>query len=180
MGSWQVGMDVRSLIARWPVDAPRGAVIGFCREHGISPSWFFELRRRAREDPPAGGLPRSRRPARCPSATAALLEDLAVRGRKELAEQGWDAGPLSGAAWMRRQGVEPPSRATIARIFIRRGVVSPQPQKRPRRSWRRFQFGLVHECWQLDATEWRLADDTKATIFQLIDDRSRFELASLA
>jgi len=43
-----------------------------------------------------------------------------------------------------------------------------------------FQFKLVHECWQLDATEWRLADGSRVAIFQLIDDRSRFALASLA
>ena len=180
MGSWQVGMDVRALIARWPSDAPRGAVSRFCAEHGISPSWFHELRKRAVEDPATGVLPRSRRPGRSTSVTSALLEDLVVRGRKELIEQGWDAGPISVAGWMRECGVEPPSRATIARILTRRGLVTPQPQKRPRRSWRRFQFDCVHECWQLDATEWRLADGTKAVIFQLIDDRSRFALASLA
>jgi putative transposase len=59
-------------------------------------------------------------------------------------------------------------------------LVIPQPQKRPRRSWQRFQFAFVHECWQLDATEWQLADGAKVVIFQLIDDRSRFALASLA
>jgi len=180
MGSWQVGMDVRALVARWPVDAPRGAVSRFCAEHGISPSWFYELRKRAVEDPATGVLPQSRRPGRSPAATAALLEDLVVRGRKELIEQGWDAGPISVAGWMRERGVDPPSRATIARILTRRGLVTPQPQKRPRRSWQRFQFDFVHECWQLDATEWRLADDTKAGIFQLIDDRARVALASLA
>lgn len=173
-------MDVRALIVRWPSDAPRGAVSRFCAEHGISPSWFHELRKRAGDDPATGVLPRSRRPARSPSATSALFEDLVVRGRKELIEQGWDAGPISVAAWMRHHGVDPPSRATIARILTRRGLVTPQPQKRPRRSWQRFQFELVHECWQLDATEWRLAADTKVVIFQLIDDRSRFALASLA
>lgn len=180
MGSWKVGMDVRALIARWPADAPRGAVSRFCAEHGVSPSWFYELRRRVGQDPTVGVLPRSRRPARSPAATSALLEDLVVRGRKELTEQGWDAGPLSIAAWMRHRGVVPPSRATIARILTRRGLITPQPQKRPRRSWHRFEFDFVHECWQLDATEWQLADGTRVVIFQLIDDRSRFALASLA
>jgi transposase InsO family protein len=138
------------------------------------------MRVRAAADPELGVLARSRRPGRSPSATSALLEDLAVRGRKELIEDGWDAGPISVQQWMRRQGVDPPSRATLARIFTRRGLVSPQPQKRPRSSWRRFQFALAHECWQLDATETSLADGAKAVVFQLIDDRSRYALASLA
>jgi len=180
MGSWKIGMDVRGLIARWPADAPRGAVVRFCREHGISTSSFYELRQRALADPVTGVLPRSRRPDHSPSATSALNEDLIVRARKELEGDGWDAGPISIGHWIRRHGVEPPSRATIARILVRRGLVTPQPQKRPRRSWHRFEFERVHECWQLDATEWRLADGTKVAIFQLIDDRSRYALASLA
>ena len=102
-----------------------------------------------------------------------------VRARKELEGDGLDAGPLSVQDWMRRHGIAPPSRATVARILVRRDLVTPQPNKRPRSSWRRFQFDLVHECWQLDATEWRLADGRRVAIFQLIDDRSRFALASL-
>lgn len=179
MAEGTVGMDVRALIAAWPEDAPRGAVARFCAEHGISRSWFHELRARALVDGELGVLVRSRRPARSPSATSALLEDLAVRGRKELLEDGWDAGPISVAQWLRAQGVDPPSRATLARIFTRRGLVTPQPQKRPRSSWRRFEFELVHECWQLDATETRLADGGRAVVFQLIDDRSRYALASV-
>jgi putative transposase len=179
MADGTVGMDVRALIAVWPADAPRGAVGRFCAEHGISRSWFHELRGRAEADPQLGVVARSRRPVRSPSAVSALVEDLAVRGRKELLEDGWDAGPISVAQWLRAQGVDPPSRATLARIFTRRGLVTPQPQKRPRSSWRRFEFDLVHECWQLDATEIRLADNSRAVVFQLIDDRSRYALASV-
>lgn len=179
MADGTVGMNVRALIAAWPADAPRGAVARFCAEHGISRSWFHELRRRAEVDPRLGVVARSRRPASSPSAVSALIEDLAVRGRKELLEDGWDAGPISVAQWLRARGVDPPSRATLARIFTRRGLVTPQPQKRPRSSWRRFEFELVHECWQLDATETRLAGGDRTVVFQLIDDRSRYALASV-
>jgi putative transposase len=179
MADGVVGMDVRALVAAWPADAPRGAVTRFCREHGISRSWFHELRARALADPQLGVLARSRRPLRSPSATSMLVEDLIVRARKELGDEGWDAGPLSVQDWIRRRGVDPPSRATVARILVRRDLVTPQPQKRPRSSWRRFECDEVHECWQIDGTEWRLADGAKVVIFQLIDDRSRFCLASL-
>jgi hypothetical protein len=68
----------------------------------------------------------------------------------------------------------------LARIFTRRGMVLPQPTKRPRSSWRRFTFAAPNECWQLDATEITLADGTVVVVFQLIDDHSRLLLASRA
>jgi hypothetical protein len=36
----------------------------------------------------------------------------------------------------------------------------------------------VHDCWQLDATEWRLADGRTVVIFQLEDDHSRYIVGS--
>src|SRR6478736_3935862 len=43
-----VPMDVRSMVVAWPEDAPRGAVARFVREHGVSRSWFYDIRSRAR------------------------------------------------------------------------------------------------------------------------------------
>lgn len=108
-----------------------------------------------------------------------MLEDAAVRIRKELAEQGWDHGPISVRHQMLAQGLPAPARASLARIFARRGLVVPAPTKRPRSSWRRFTFAFVHECWQLDATQWPLADGTRATVFQLLDDHSRYIVGSV-
>ena len=42
-----VGMDVRALVVVFEQDPARGAVTRFCREHGVSRSWFYELRARA-------------------------------------------------------------------------------------------------------------------------------------
>jgi putative transposase len=142
-------------------------------------------------------------------ATPAAVEALALRIRKELAEQGWDHGPLSVRArllQLREQGrdqglfapvstpvstpastqagrqasagVRVPSRATLARIFTRHGAVTPAPNKRPHASYRRFTFARAHECWQLDATEWHLADGRSVAIFQLEDDHSRYVVGS--
>ena len=62
------GPRVRLAIARWPDDAPRGAVTTFCAEQGISRKTFYVLRRRALEEGPAAVLePRSRRPRTSPS-----------------------------------------------------------------------------------------------------------------
>ncbi len=167
------------MIATWPQDAPRGAVSQFCREHEVSRSRFYEIRTAARRHgvlPAVVVPPPTQRPAR---QTPHLLEDVAVRIRKELAEQGWDHGPISVRHQMLAQGLPAPSRATLARIFARRGLVVPAPAKRPRSSWRRFTFAFVHECWQLDATQWPLADGTRATVFQLLDDHSRYIVGSV-
>jgi len=174
-------MDVRLLIATWPENSPRGSVIRFCREHQISRSVFYEIRERAREEPAEQVLfPRSRRPASNKLAIALDIEDLAVRVRKDLDDRGWDHGPLSVRHELLRLGVSAPSRSTLARIFRDRGLVAPQPQKRPRSSYRRFTFPAPNACWQIDATEWRLADGTSVAIFQVLDDHSRFALGSLA
>jgi transposase InsO family protein len=81
---------------------------------------------------------------------------------------------------MRRQGVTPPSRATLARIFTRHGVVTPEPAKRPRASYRRFRYPDPNGCWQLDGFECRLDDEagSKRCVLQVEDDHSRFILAS--
>ena len=64
--------------------------------------------------------------------------------------------------------------------MTRRGLVVPQPQKRPRASYRRFSFPRANDCWQLDGTEWALADGTKTHILEVLDDCTRELLASRA
>jgi putative transposase len=168
------------VIATWPADAPRGAVTAFCRRHGVSRSQFYEIRARAVREGSIGAVLGARPRSRPDLATPPAVVAAALRIRQELAEDGWDHGPLSVRAAMLAGGLPTPSRATLARIFTREGAVVPQPNKRPHASWRRFTFPKVHDCWQLDATEWTLADDTKVVIFQLLDDHSRYVVGSLA
>lgn len=174
-------MDVRVLVVNWPSDALRGEVTRFCLRHGVSRSWFYEVRGRAQSEEALSALqPRPRETgARHPQAIPLEIEELAARIRKELADQGLDHGPVTVRFHLLQTGVPAPAVSTLARIFHRRGMVSAQPQKRPRSSYRRFAFALVHECWQLDAFEWKLADGSKCVIFQLLDDCSRYLLASL-
>ena len=115
---------------------------------------------------------------RHPQAIAVEVEELAIRIRKELADAGWDDGPLTVRHRLGELGIAAPAASTLARVFTRHGMVVPQPQKRPRTSYRRFAFAMVHECWQLDAFEWPLADGTPSRVFQLLDDCSRFLIAS--
>lgn len=177
-----VPVEVRNAIVTWSEDAPRGAVSKFCREHGVSRSQFYEIRARVKtEGAAAAMLPRPRSsPVRHARAVAVEVEELAVRIRKELTDEGWDAGPVTVGHKLLDMGVAAPAASTLARIFTRRGMVVPQPQKRPKTRWRRFEAATVHECWQLDGFDWPLADGTPFTVLQLTDDKSRHPIATRA
>lgn len=173
--------DLRLIIATWPADAPRGAVSQFCRENNVSREWFYATQKRLREaEFPASLMPRSSKPLTSPRKTSDAVERLAIEARMRLAAAGWDHGPISVGFELERLGVKAPSRATLARIFTRSGVVTPQPKKRPRTSYIRFRYPAPNECWQIDATDWTLADGRVVAVFQLNDDHSRLQIASLA
>lgn len=155
-----------------------------CETHDISRSWLYELIARYREHGDDGLTPRSRRPRSSPTRVPAAVEDEIVALRKELTDLGVDAGAhtihyhLLVRHRRRRRAV--PSVATIWRVLCRRGFIVPQPQKRPRSSWRRFAAELPNECWQADTTHWTLADGTDVEILNIIDDHSRLLVASRA
>jgi putative transposase len=71
-----------------------------------------------------------------------------------------------------------PSTASLSRLFRPAGVARLEPKKRPRSAWRRFVYPAPNACWQLDATEYVLTGGRKCVIFQLIDDHSRYAVAS--
>jgi transposase InsO family protein len=159
------------------------SVSDVCEAHDISRSWLYELLARYRQAGDDGLTPRSRRPRSSPTRVAAAMEDEIVALRKELCELGVDAGAHTihyhlQRRHRRRRAV--PSVATIWRVLSRRGFVTPQPQKRPKSSWRRFCAELPNECWQADTTHWALADGTDVEILNVIDDHSRLLVASRA
>lgn len=171
---------VRLAISHWPQDAPRGSVTTFCIEHGISRKSFYELRKRTRLDGPAAVLePRARRPKSSPSKLTDEVKAQAVQVRAALESSGLDHGPISVHDKMRTMGLDPvPSIASLARIFREAGVARLEPKKKPRSAWRRFVYPAPNACWQLDATAYVLRGGRKCVIFQLIDDHSRFAVAS--
>jgi putative transposase len=171
---------VRLAISQWPDDAPRGAVSTFCAEHGISRKSFYELRKRAKADGPAAVLePRSRRPRSSPSKLTDEVKAQAVQVRAALEASGLDHGPISVHDKMHAMGLDPvPSVASLARIFREAGVARAEPKKKPRSAWRWFVYPAPNACWQLDATEYVLTGGRKCVIFQLIDDHSRYAVAS--
>ena len=171
---------VRLAIVEWPSDAPRGAVSTFCAEHDISRKTFYAIRTRARTDGRAAALePRSRRPATSPTRITDEVKKQALDVRAALESSGLDHGPISVHDKMHKMGLDPvPSIASLARIFRAAGVARAEPKKKPRSAWRRFVYPAPNACWQVDATEYVLTRGRKCVIFQLIDDHSRYALAS--
>jgi transposase InsO family protein len=167
-------------LARLVVTAVRiegRSVSAVARDDGLSRRWAQELVGRHDRDGEAGPAPRSRRPHTSPQATPAQIENRIVELRKQLTDQGLDAGAQTIADHLDQQGLPAPSVATIWRILGRRGQVSAQPHKRPRSSWQRFEADQPNECWQADITHWTLGDGTEVEILNLLDDHARLALA---
>jgi transposase InsO family protein len=72
------------------------------------------------------------------------------------------------------------SRATINRILVRAGTVTPDPSKRPKSSYIRFAADQPNETWQSDFTHYRLTDGTDVEILTWLDDCSRYALSVTA
>lgn len=151
---------------------------GVARDYGVSRRWVHELVRRFDAEGEAGLQPRSRRPRASPQRTPETVEDEIVELRKHLADQGLDAGAHTIAAHLIRRRGKAPSVATIWRVLSRRGFVTPQPQKRPKSSFIRFEAEMPNERWQADITHWKIAGDAEVEILNVIDDHSRFLVAS--
>lgn len=167
-------MSVRRLVVE--VDLEGLNVTEFCREHGISTWFFYQLRKRYAAEGEAALEPRSRAPKTVTNRTPAWVEDLIVDLRKELDDGGLDAG--SATIWSHLgdrlpADVPVPSEATIWRVLSRRGFIIPEPHKAPKHSYRTFQADRANECWQLDDIDWELGDGSLVKIITLIDDCTR-------
>jgi transposase InsO family protein len=149
-------------------------VAQFCRDHQISRETFYKYRRRFGEGGIGGLQELSRRPHTSPGQTPVEVEDLIVLRRKQLIEDGRDHGAQSIVWSLQREGVAVPSVSTVWQILTRRGMITPQPQKRPKSATKRFCFDRPNECWQSDWTGWALADGTAVGIAGSLDDHSRY------
>jgi transposase InsO family protein len=150
------------------------------RDYGISRRWVQKVIRRYELEGEAGLEPRSRRPKTNPHQVPAELEDEIVRIRKHLAEEGLDAGAHTIAFHLHRRHGTSPAPSTIWRVLTRRGFITPQPQKRPRSSFVRFEADQPNERWQADITHWRLPGSQEVEVLNILDDHSRLLVASHA
>ncbi|MBA3654721.1 MAG: transposase [Actinobacteria bacterium] len=171
-------MSVRRLIAEADLDDLN--VAQFCRDHGISRWTFYDIRKRATEDPADDLEPRSRAPHHVANRTRIEVEDLIITIRKDLADCGLDAGPATIAVHLAEVLEAVPSESTIWQVLKRRGFIVADPTKAPKRAHRRFVAERANECWQIDDTMWWLADGAEVKIIDVIDDCSRLALATEA
>jgi len=100
--------------------------------------------------------------------------------RGQLTADGLDAGPETIRWHLAQAGLTVPSTSTIRRILLQAGLITPQPRKRPRSSYIRFQATQPNECWQSDFIHWRLADGSDVEVLGWLDDHSRYLLSCTA
>ncbi len=172
-----VPVSVKATAAAYALDdqARRSInVSAVCAQAGVSRAAFYIWVKAVQERGLEGLEERSRRPHSSPQRIAMATEEAIVRLRKELLEDGLDHGATT-IQWHlgRRSEVEQvPSVATIHRVLVRRGLVVPEPGKRPRRTLRRFVAPAPNELWQIDHTDWVIATGV-VKIINIVDDHSR-------
>ena len=164
--------------------------------YGVSQGWVSKLMARYRLEGQAAFEPLSRAPASSPGATPPATVELVLRLRKQLDEAGLDAGADTIGWHLTHHHATVLSRATINRILTRAGAVTPDPSKRPKGSYIRFEAEQPNETWQSDFTHYRLQDGTRhvthrggirrieegtdVEILTWLDDCSRYALSVTA
>ena len=170
----------RARVAVLKVVSKQLSVTAAAAQYGYSRQHLHRLLARYQ----AGGLDaveaRSRRPHSNPRAVTSEIREHIIATRLRLVRDGLDAGPLTLAWHLQQAGLPTPSTSTIRRVLHAAGLIMPEPRKRPRSSYRRFEAAQPNECWQSDVTHWRLADGSDVEILNWLDDHSRYLLACAA
>ena len=114
---------------------------------------------------------KSSRPDRCPHQIAPELEARIVEMRRS--HPSW--GPRTILSKLRRDLDEPPSRSAIYRCLVRHHLIQPQPRRRRRDDYKRWERSRALELWQVDVLSGvRLANGAEVSVVTGIDDHSRF------
>jgi transposase InsO family protein len=150
------------------------------QRYGVHRAWVYRLKARYEAEGESAFEPRSRRPHTSPAAIPPATVQLILELREKLTTAGLDAGPDTiGWHLAQHHGVVA-SVATISRYLTRAGLVRPEPKKRPKSSYIRFQARLPNETWQSDFTHYPLTDTTTfphgVEILTWLDDCTRYAL----
>jgi transposase InsO family protein len=146
------------------------------RRYGVSQSWVSKLFTRYKQEGEAAFTPKTKRPHTTPTATPQSTIDLIHEIRSALTTAGHDAGAHTIAWHLETHHNITSHPTTIWRYLKKNGAITPQPQKRPRSSYIRFQADLPNETWQSDFTHYRLATGEDTEIITWLDDHSRYAL----
>ena len=150
------------------------------RAYGVTQGWISKLMARYRSEGEGAFEPRSRAPKTSPAATPPEQVELVLALRKQLTEVGHDAGPETICWHLAQHHDTILSRATVHRILVRHGQVTPEPAKRPKSSYIRFAAEQPNETWQSDFTHYPLTDTASfpkgVEIITWLDDHSRYAL----
>jgi transposase InsO family protein len=170
----------RARVAVLQVVSKQLSVTAAAAEYGFSRRHLHRLLARYHE----GGLealePRSRAPGSNPAQTSDLVRCRVIELRARLTADGLDAGPVTIGWHLEQEGLRAAAPSTIHRILKQAGLVKPEPRKRPRSSWLRFQADQPNEMWQSDFIHWRLADGSDVEVLNWLDDHSRYLLSCTA
>jgi transposase InsO family protein len=150
------------------------SVADAARRFGVTRQWIHRLLARYREGGLAALEPQSRAPHTPAGRLSDELREQIVSVRDDLGREGLDAGAESIRDRLTRSGLTPPSSTTIYRLLHSHDRVTPEPHKRPRSSWTRFEAPSPNSCWQSDMTHWHLSGSRKIEIITWLDDHSRF------
>jgi transposase InsO family protein len=170
----------RARVAVLQVVSNQLSVTAAAAEYGISRRHLHRLLARYRDAGLDALEPRSRRPKTTPIVTPEAVRQRVIELRLQLVADGLDAGPVTITWHLQREGLRALSTSTIRRILNQAGLITPQPRKRPRSSYTRFEADQPNEMWQSDFMHWQLADGTDVEVLNWLDDHSRYLLSSTA
>ena len=148
-------------------------------QYGVSRSWVTRLVGEYRTHGEAAVEPGSRRPHTSPTKVADELTEQMVNLRVDLTQRGLDAGPHT-IQWHLQQAGHTTSVSTIRRRLLAAGLITPEPKKRPKSSYIRFEADLPNETWQSDFTHYRLTNNSDTEVLVWLDDHSRLALSVTA
>ncbi len=148
--------------------------------YGVSKGWVSKLIARYHAEGESAFEPRSRRPRTSPDALDESVVQLILELRRRLAGAGLDAGPDTIAWHLTKHHDVVVSRSTISRHLARAGLVVPEPRKRPKSSYIRFEAQMPNETWQSDFTHYRLAAGADVEVITWLDDCTRYALSVTA
>jgi transposase len=151
-------------------------------DYGVSRQWIYKLLARYRVEGEEAFEPHPRRPHNQPTAIAMATVELIITLRRGLTTQGLDAGPHTIAWHLTEQHQLAVSPATIWRTLQKAGLISPEPNKKPKSSYISFAAEQPNQMWQTDFTHYRLTrpDGTPGAdveILCFLDDHSRYAIS---